>query len=176
MGEGIARNSQRRRGRPRLPAESLRRHVVTVRTTRQLKERLQRASEASGRSLPLEAEHRLEQSFEQQDIAARLGAHLEEVRRRAEEELTRLRSKADALITRITERELDERMAARGRRSLEEVGQRLLDLLAEEQTSGILVVAGYAAAPKEEVKSSAEQAREAVSRLLTILKPATGEG
>src|SRR5258708_38940827 len=99
MGEGIARNSQRRRGRPRLPAESLRRHVVTVRTTRQLKERLQRASEASGRSLPLEAEHRLEQSFEQQDIAARLGAPLEEVRRRAEEELTRLRSTAAALIT-----------------------------------------------------------------------------
>jgi len=55
-------------GRPRLPANRVRRHAIAIRTTKDLVDRLKRASETSGRSLAREIEHRLEQSFEVQDI------------------------------------------------------------------------------------------------------------
>jgi predicted DNA-binding protein len=58
-----------RRGRPRLPAEEGKRYPIAIRTTKELKERLERASKASGRSLAQELEFRLERSFEVQDIA-----------------------------------------------------------------------------------------------------------
>jgi hypothetical protein len=58
-----------RRGRPRLPAEEGKRYPIAIRTTKDLKERLERASKASGRSLAQELEFRLERSFEVQDIA-----------------------------------------------------------------------------------------------------------
>ena len=58
-----------RRGRPRLPAEEGKRYPIAIRTTKELKERLERASKASGRSLAQELEFRLEHSFEVQDIA-----------------------------------------------------------------------------------------------------------
>ena len=57
-----------RRGRPRLPAEEGKRYPIAIRTTKELKERLERASKASGRSLAQELEFRLERSFEVQDI------------------------------------------------------------------------------------------------------------
>jgi hypothetical protein len=58
----------RRRGRPRLPTDQGKRYPIAIRTTKELKERLERASEASGRSLAQELEFRLERSFGVQDI------------------------------------------------------------------------------------------------------------
>jgi len=65
----MSEENARRRGRPRLPAEHGKRYPIAIRTTKELKERLERASAASGRSLAQEMEFRLERSFEVQDVA-----------------------------------------------------------------------------------------------------------
>jgi len=57
-----------RRGRPRLPDDRGKRYPIALRTTKELKERLGLASDASGRSLAQELEFRLERSFAVQDI------------------------------------------------------------------------------------------------------------
>jgi hypothetical protein len=59
----IATESTRRRGRPALPAGEGKRYPLAIRTTKTLKDQLVRASQASGRSLAQEVEHRLELSF-----------------------------------------------------------------------------------------------------------------
>jgi hypothetical protein len=59
-------NVRKRRGRPPLPTERVRRHAIAIRTTKSLVDRLKQAGEASGRSLAREIEHRLERSFEVQ--------------------------------------------------------------------------------------------------------------
>ena len=59
-------NSTRSRGRPALPAESVKRHALGLRTTKALKDALLRASEQSGRSLAQEIELRLERSLDSQ--------------------------------------------------------------------------------------------------------------
>jgi hypothetical protein len=65
----VNKENVRHRGRPRLPAEHGKRYPIAIRTTKELKERLEGASKASGRSLAQELEFRLERSFEIQDIA-----------------------------------------------------------------------------------------------------------
>jgi len=55
------------RGRPALPPEKGKRHAVGIRTTRELKDLLQRAADLSGRSLAQEIEYRLEASFQTED-------------------------------------------------------------------------------------------------------------
>jgi hypothetical protein len=55
---------RRPRGRPVLPPDEVKRHSVGIRTTKKLKDALQRAADLSGRSVAQEIEFRLEQSFE----------------------------------------------------------------------------------------------------------------
>lgn len=55
------------RGRPRLPPDEGKRHAVGIRTTKQLKDLLQRAADSSGRSIAQEIEFRLENSFREED-------------------------------------------------------------------------------------------------------------
>jgi hypothetical protein len=57
-----------RRGRPPLPPEDGKRYPLGIRTTKALRERILKASRASGRSLAQEIEFRLEQSFERDDF------------------------------------------------------------------------------------------------------------
>jgi hypothetical protein len=71
---GTGKNSKRPRGRPALPAESVKRHALGIRTTKALKDALLRASQESGRSLAQEIEFRLEWSLADQ---RRLGEALE---------------------------------------------------------------------------------------------------
>ena len=59
-----AQQERRPRGRPALPPDKAKRHAVGIRTTKELKDSLQRAADLSGRSLAQEIEFRLEQSFE----------------------------------------------------------------------------------------------------------------
>ena len=59
----------KRRGRPPLPPEQLRRVPVQFRTTQSFRTKLEHAAEESGRSLAQEAEFRLERSFEREQIA-----------------------------------------------------------------------------------------------------------
>jgi hypothetical protein len=63
---GTGKNSKRPRGRPALPAESVKRHALGIRTTKALKDALLRASQESGRSLAQEIEFRLEWSLADQ--------------------------------------------------------------------------------------------------------------
>jgi hypothetical protein len=56
-------DEQRKRGRPPKPEEEVRRHPIGVRTTRALKEKIEDAAAATGRSVAQEVEARLEQSF-----------------------------------------------------------------------------------------------------------------
>jgi hypothetical protein len=72
-------NVRKRRGRPPLPTEQVRRHAIAIRTTKNLVDRLKEAGEASGRSLAREIEHRLEQSFEVQGNYDRLIARFAEM-------------------------------------------------------------------------------------------------
>ena len=58
------RRKPRLRGRPPLPPEEGKRYPLSLRTTKRLRERLESASRASGRSIAQEIEFRLEQSFE----------------------------------------------------------------------------------------------------------------
>jgi hypothetical protein len=53
----------RRRGRPPLPASQAKLHPLTVRTTKPLRDALEQASKASGRSLTQEIEFHLERSL-----------------------------------------------------------------------------------------------------------------
>ena len=65
MGEGS--QGKKARGRPALPPEKGKRHAVGIRTTKELKDLLQRAADLSGRSLAQEIEYRLEASFQTED-------------------------------------------------------------------------------------------------------------
>ena len=65
MDEGS--QGKKARGRPALPPEKGKRHAVGIRTTRKLKDLLQRAADLSGRSLAQEIEYRLEASFQTED-------------------------------------------------------------------------------------------------------------
>jgi hypothetical protein len=65
MDEGS--QGKKARGRPALPPEKGKRHAVGIRTTRGLKDLLQRAADFSGRSLAQEIEYRLEASFQTED-------------------------------------------------------------------------------------------------------------
>jgi hypothetical protein len=60
--------SARRRGRPALPPEEVKRHALGIRTTKKLKDLLQLAADSSGRSVAQEIEFRLEQSFSLETI------------------------------------------------------------------------------------------------------------
>lgn len=53
----------RKRGRPRLPPEEGKRHPINMRTTKEVREKLEAASRWSGRSLAQEVEYRIEQAF-----------------------------------------------------------------------------------------------------------------
>jgi hypothetical protein len=69
MGKGQMRPAPaRRRGRPALPAEEAKRHPLGIRTTKKLKDLLQRAADSSGRSVAQEIEFRLEQCFSLETI------------------------------------------------------------------------------------------------------------
>jgi len=57
-----------RRGRPPTPTERAKRHAVGIRTTKALKDSLQRAADSSGRSVAQEIEFRLERSFESDEF------------------------------------------------------------------------------------------------------------
>jgi hypothetical protein len=59
--------AKKARGRPALPPEKGKRHAVGIRTTREVKDLLQRAADLSGRSLAQEIEYRLEASFQTED-------------------------------------------------------------------------------------------------------------
>lgn len=61
MGKGQTR--ARKRGRPALPADEVKRHALGIRTTKKLKDLLQHATDSSGRSVAQEIEFRLEESF-----------------------------------------------------------------------------------------------------------------
>lgn len=54
----------KRRGRPALPPEKAKRYPTGFRTTKEMKDLLQRMADSSGRSIAQEIEHRLEQSAE----------------------------------------------------------------------------------------------------------------
>ena len=56
-------------GRPPLPPGEGKRMPLNMRTTREVRAKLELAAADSGRSLVQEVEHRLEQSFEQDRIA-----------------------------------------------------------------------------------------------------------
>jgi hypothetical protein len=60
--------TQRRSGRPALPPEAGKRHAVGLRTTKALKDSLEVAAGASGRSVAQEVEVRLEKSFERDEF------------------------------------------------------------------------------------------------------------
>jgi hypothetical protein len=62
-GQPLTTPAPRRRGRPALPSEEGKRYAVGIRTTKKLKDLLQRAADSSGRSVAQEIETRLEQSF-----------------------------------------------------------------------------------------------------------------
>jgi hypothetical protein len=71
-------NTQQPRGRPRLRAGEGKRYTIAIRTTKDLRDRLKSASEASGRSLAREIERRLDRSFDDQDhVAAALNLGIE---------------------------------------------------------------------------------------------------
>ncbi len=55
--------ARKKRGRPPLPPEAGKRFPLNMRTTKKIRDELQAAAHASGRSLAQEVENRLEQSF-----------------------------------------------------------------------------------------------------------------
>lgn len=65
---GGGKKSSQRRGRPSLPAHEVKRHAFGFRTTKELKEKLLAASEASGRSIAQEIEARLLQSIDRETV------------------------------------------------------------------------------------------------------------
>lgn len=66
----------RPRGRPALPPQEVKRHAIGFRTTKDLRDRLQTESEASGRSVAQEVEIRLQKSFDERQT---LNAHMADV-------------------------------------------------------------------------------------------------
>jgi hypothetical protein len=58
-----ATHTSKPRGRPALAVDEGKRYPLSLRTTKDLKEKLESASRVSGRSIAQEVEHRLEQSF-----------------------------------------------------------------------------------------------------------------
>jgi len=62
----------KRRGRPALPLERVKRYALGIRTTKQIKDLLQHAADSSGRSVAQEIELRLERSF---DVEKSFGGH-----------------------------------------------------------------------------------------------------
>ena len=64
MNEGTER--PKKRGRPALPPEKGKRHAIGIRTTKELRDLLQRGADLSGRSLAQEIEFRLERSFDRE--------------------------------------------------------------------------------------------------------------
>jgi len=59
-----APKDRRPRGRPTLPPDEAKRHSLGIRTTKKIKDALQRAADLSGRSVAQEIEFRIEQSFD----------------------------------------------------------------------------------------------------------------
>ena len=59
--------AKKKRGRPALPPEEGKRYPLNMRTTKALRNRLQKAASTSGRSLAHETELRLERSFARED-------------------------------------------------------------------------------------------------------------
>jgi hypothetical protein len=78
MGKGqtTAASAARKRGRPAGPPEEVKRHALGIRTTKKLKNLLQRAADSSGRSVAQEIEFRLEQSFSLESLLGRQEALL----------------------------------------------------------------------------------------------------
>src|SRR5258707_9450931 len=73
-----ARKSAKQRGRPALPPTMGKRHPLNMRTTREIKEKLEAVSRESGRSLAQEVEYRIEQSLREKErleetLAAMMG-------------------------------------------------------------------------------------------------------
>ena len=66
-----ARTAKRKPGRPALPAGGGKRYALSMRTTKELRDKLDQAREASGRSLAQEVEARLEQSFQWEETEYR---------------------------------------------------------------------------------------------------------
>ncbi len=58
-----AKTPTRKRGRPRLPADQGKRVPLNMRTTREVREKMEAAARRSGRSLAQEVEWRLEESL-----------------------------------------------------------------------------------------------------------------
>ncbi len=58
------KKARKKRGRPPLPPEAGKRFPLNMRTTKNIRDELQAAAHASGRSLAQEVEYRLEQSFQ----------------------------------------------------------------------------------------------------------------
>lgn len=66
--------AKRKPGRPKLPKGEGKKTPLNMRTTQQLRARLERAAAESGRSLVHEVEHRLERTFITEDFLGALGA------------------------------------------------------------------------------------------------------
>jgi hypothetical protein len=52
------------------------RYPLNMRTTKEMREKLERAAAQSGRSLVQEVEHRLERSFDREEISTKVSRHL----------------------------------------------------------------------------------------------------
>ncbi len=63
MPKTIQTAKKRRRGRPKLPAGEGKRYPLSLRTTREIRELIEREAIMSGRSLAQEAEYRIQKSF-----------------------------------------------------------------------------------------------------------------
>lgn len=59
---------RRKRGRPPLPPEEGKRVPLNMRTTQALRDRISAAAKMSGRSTAQEIEHRMEMSFQKEDV------------------------------------------------------------------------------------------------------------
>jgi hypothetical protein len=57
-----------KRGRPRLSSEVAKRHPLNMKTTKRIRSQLETAAKISGRTLSLEVEHRLAESFIPSDV------------------------------------------------------------------------------------------------------------
>lgn len=55
--------AEKKRGRPKLPPGQGKRHGLSLRTTKQLRDQIKAASRLSGRSMAQEIEYRLERTF-----------------------------------------------------------------------------------------------------------------
>jgi hypothetical protein len=105
----------RSRGRPRVSAEQGKRYPIAIRTTKFLKERLERASKASGRSLAQELEFRLERSFEVQDITKAVSPLIDQIGKLVvvfdsfDETVTEVAKREYGMIKDLIAKKLDER-------------------------------------------------------------------